>query len=209
MANNSYNKDTVKVALNSESNARANVKDKIDISSQAWKARMMPSGQEKRFIAFDSDSAINRRYTVETDVNEITKVEDDGSSQLKVTAEGHGYSDGDNIVLGGFSNESINVQGTVSSKTDDTFVVTEIAWSSDYSDDTGYVAKVSDSITGDELRIQPDQIVEERIPFGNQDNYYPQESGSGSIDYYDDFVVVLHVKQVTSAASSYLRIEEK
>lgn len=204
-----YNKDTVKVALNRESNPRANVKDKVDISSQAWKARMLPSAEERSYLEFDSDSIINRRYTLETDVNEVTKVENDGSNQLKVTAAGHGYSNSDNVVLGGFSNESINVQGTVSSETTDTFVVAEIAWSSSYSGDTGYVAKVSDSITGDELRIQADQIVEDRIPFGMKDNYYPFKNGDDCTDYYDNFVIVLHVKQVTSATSSYLRIEER
>jgi len=205
-----YNKDTVKVALNTESNARANVKDKVDISDQSWKARMVSSAEEYRFLAIDTETSIRRRYTLETDVVEVTKVEDDGSSQLKVTAASHGFSNSDNIVLGGFSNESINVQGTVSSKTDDTFVVTEIAWSSDYTGDTGYIAKVSDSITDDELRIQPDQIITERIPFGMKGNYYPKkDTETGSSTYYEDFVIVVHFKQVTSESSSYLYLEEK
>src|SRR6056297_3120719 len=127
-----YNKDTVKSALNRDTNNQYNIKNKIDISDQSWEARMVPSAEEYRFLAIDTETSIRRRYTLETDVVEVTKVEDDGSSQLKVTAASHGFSNSDNIVLGGFSNESINVQGTVSSKTDDTFVVTEIAWSSDY-----------------------------------------------------------------------------
>src|SRR6056297_935091 len=205
-----YNKDTVKVALNTESNARANVKDKVDISDQSWKARMVSSAEEYRFLAIDTETSIRRRYTKETDVVEVTKVEDDRSSQLKVTAASHGFSNSDNIVLGGFSNESINVQGTVSSKTDDTFVVTEIAWSSDYTGDTGYIAKLSDPITDDEVPALAFSITSEKIPRGKLPDYYPEKDNTdGSTTYYEDAVLVIHFKQVTSASSKSLYIRER
>lgn len=200
-----FNKDTFTTAINRKTNNILLPKPLTDISDQAWKGFMV--SKNTTYIEFDSDSQIRRNYTVETDTNEITKVEDDGSGNIKVTtASNHGYDNGDDVILGMFDTTAYNAQGTVSSKTDQTFVVTEISFNTD---DTGYVVKTTDQIEGNESRFPANTILTENVPWGLLPDYYPNFYKEGATTYGTDSVIVVHVKQVTSQSSSNIRITER
>lgn len=208
MRNQDLNKDTKKVSINRDTQNQFLVRPLTDFSEQAWKAFML--NEDASYVEFDADHKFNRRYTRETDTNKVTKVENDGSNNLKVTTDSaHGYDNGNNIVLGMFSNPELNIHGTVSSKTDTTFVVTEVTWSSNYSNDAGYACKVSDKIEGNESRMPSETLISERIPWGILSNYYPNFVKEDANQYGDDVVIVLHVKQVTSIENSNIRITER
>lgn len=203
--NHNFNKDKVKSALNRDTNNQYNIKDKVDISDQSWQARMVK--KDLSYLEYYPDSDVRVRYTKETNVVEVTAVANNGSGKCEFTSAAHGLSNGDEVVLGNFSNESYNVKGTVANKTTNTFDVTTISF---VSDDTGYAAKVTDPITDDEIPALTYSFSSERIPWGKLPDYYPEEDdGTGSTTYYEDAVLVIHFKQVTSASSKYLRIRER
>jgi len=183
-------KGTVKEAAAVTLSSFFNVKERIDISSQAHAARAIASDTD--VVELLSDSAVYYRFdTIDADdVLTITSVADNGGVAV-FTSVAHGLSNGNVIVIRGCSDETYNVMGTVANKAADTFEI-GIAYTAT---DTGECGVITDTISANNDIILPGgTVIQRSIPEGEQ------------ADRND--ILVVHFKQETSAVTSYIRFIE-
>jgi hypothetical protein len=208
MAIHRYDRESEEIVANRNIYSQFNPRKKLDISDGNWNAMII--NNHYTYLEMKSDLKFRRRYKKKTNIVQISKIEDNGGGKLKVTTENsHGYSNDDYVVLGGFDYKDLNVLGQVSSVTDTTFEITTISWSSDYSDETGYVCSVTDSIDGDELPISALNSFTDNISWGELEDYSPEVWDEEGITYGEDAVLVLFVKPASSESDKYLYVTER
>ena len=172
-----------------------NVRERIDISSQAHNARAIHTDTD--YMEIDSDSEVYYRFdtVAQANIKTITAVTDN-AGQAVFASEAHGYSNGNIVVQRAFSTSTYNVMATVANVTADTYElgITYVATG------TGEAGLITDTISANkDIRLPDTTVIVRAIPWG--------ESTKTSRARQSDMIVV-HFKQVTSAATKYIRFVE-
>ena len=188
MAN--LSKGTVREAAAAVLSSGFSNRNRIDISSQAHVARAIHEATQ--FIEVYMYSNVYYFFDIATSKGDLTAVASDGGAGCTFTSASHGLSNGNIVVLRGFSDDNYNVMGTVANSTANTFDITPMTFGAT---DTGQWGQTSDTIsTANNIILLANTPIVRRVPWA-------LETDTGDI-------IVVHFKQVSSSASKYIRFVE-